>query len=356
MAKIKAAVIFGGVSREHELSCASAAEVIRFIPQDKYEVMSIGITKKGHWLYFPGSPDEIADGSWEQNPDCTPAVLSPDPLHRGFIILENGEASVRRVDAVFPILQGKFGADGSIQGLLDMSGIPYVGSGLLASASCTDKSHTHMVLDDYDIKTADWRLIRQRDISDIDGKCKHIVRELEFPLIVKPANSGSSAGTGTADNFEELTAAVKVAFSNDNKVLVERHFIGRKLETAVYGYDEPKCSCVGEILSTDSIYDPTQVKKTSGDDLRVPADISGELQDEIRRISVDAYKALGCKGIARVDFILTENGEIILNKIGTAPGLRRNSVVPKLMEQYGMSMTELFDMLITLAIEKHDES
>ena len=207
MAKIKAAVIFGGTAREHDLSLASAAEVISSIPRDKYEVICIGITRKGRWLYFPGDAESIADGTWDQDPDCTSAFISPDPLHRGIITIENGETSLKKIDVVFPILMGKRCGDGTIQGLLDLSGIPYVGSGVLASASCTDKSHTHMVMDDYDIKTAQWKLITQREINYLDKKCAEISSELGFPLVVKPANSGSNAGVSFAHNSEELLTA-----------------------------------------------------------------------------------------------------------------------------------------------------
>ena len=356
MAKIKAAVIFGGTSREHKLSLATAADVIRNIPEDKYEVICIGITKKGRWLYFPGSPDEIASGEWESNLDCTSAIISPDPLHRGIVTIENGETSIKRVDVVFPVLQGRKGADGDIQGLLDLSGIPYVGCGLLAAAACTDKSHTHMILDDFGIKTADWQLIPPRDINMIDERCAEIAEELGFPLIVKPASSGSSAGTSVAENFDELVAAVKVAFSNDKKVVVEHYIRGRKLEAAVMGYDNPFSSYIGEILSVDKVYDPTEVKKSSGDDLQIPADISDEMQEMIRETAVNAFKALGCKGLARVDFFLTDDGQLLLNKIGTSPGLRSNSVVPKLMQHYGMSMPYLIDKLLEQAIENSDRN
>lgn len=356
MAKIKAAVIFGGTSQEHELSLASAAEVIRSIPSDTYEVIAVGITRKGRWLYFPGDPNEIADGSWESDPDCTAAILSPDPLHRGIVILENGEASIRRLDVVFPVLHGKMGADGTIQGLLDMSGIPYIGSGLLSSASCMDKSHTHMVLDDYGIKTAAWKLITQRDISNIDEKCREIAGEIDFPMVVKPANSGCSAGTTVANDHSELSAAVKIAFSNDNKVVVEKYVKGRKLEVAVFGYDSPTASAVGEILSTDRVYDPTEVRKSSGDDLKIPADLPADTSEYIRDTAVKAFKALGCKGIARIDFFLSEDGELLLNKIGTSPGLRLNSVYPKLMKNMGFEMTELMDSLLEAAIDNAERN
>lgn len=356
MAKIKAAVIFGGTSREHKLSLASAAEVIRNIPKDKYEVICIGITRKGRWLYFPGDVEDIPTGEWEQDPDCTSAIISPDPLHRGIILIENGEAVVRKIDVVFPLVMGKHGADGAVQGLLDLSGIPYVGCGVLAAASCMDKSHIHMVMDDYDIATAEWRIITQREISEIDERCREIAGEFGFPLIVKPAKSGTSAGTGRADDLEQLIAAVKVAFSNDNKVVVEKYVKGRKLEAAVFGYDSPFSSYIGEILDTDKEYDPTEVNQSTGDGLRVPADISDEMQKKIRETAVMAYKAMGCKGLARVDFFLADDGRLLLNKIGTSPGLRKNSVFPKLMEHMGISHEDFVDMLLEQAIDNSERT
>ena len=356
MAKIKAAVIFGGTSKEYKLSLASAAEVIRNIPEDKYEVICIGITRKGRWLFYPGDVDAIASGEWELNPDCTSAIISPDPLHRGIITIENGETSVKKIDVVFPVLIGRKSGDGSLQGLLNMSGIPYVGCGLLASASCMDKSHTHMVLDDYGIKTAKWELITQREINSIDERCTEIAAEMGFPLIVKPANSGSSVGSSIAEDADSLAAAVKLAFLNDNKVIVEKYVSGRKLEAAVFGYDNPFSSYIGEILSVDKVYDPTEVNKSSGDDLVIPADLPMELMNDIRAVAVKAFKALGCKGMARIDFFLTDDSELLLNKVGTTPGLRKNSVYPKLMEHLGMSRPYLMDKLMEQAIENAERN
>ncbi|MBQ6181965.1 MAG: D-alanine--D-alanine ligase [Ruminococcus sp.] len=356
MAKLKAAVIFGGTSKEYKLSLATAAEVISAIPEDKYEVICIGITKKGRWLYFPGDPSELTEGTWELNPDCTSAIISPDPLHRGIITIENGETSIKRIDVVFPVLQGKRGADGDVQGLLDMAGIPYVGSGPLAAASCMDKSHTHMVLDDYGIETAQWQLITQREIGSIEERCREISGSLGFPLIVKPANSGSSVGSTVANDIDTLEKAVKIAFLNDNKVLVEKYVTGRKLEAAVFGYDNPFSSYVGEIITNGKVYDPTEVNQSSGDDLVIPADLPVETQNMIRDTAVRAYKALGCKGLARVDFFLTADGKLLLNKIGTAPGLRKNSVYTKLMEHLGMTHEYLLDKLLEQAIENAERS
>lgn len=354
MAKLKAAVIFGGTSREHQLSLASAAEVVRNIPRDKYEVICIGITKKGRWLYFPGNADEIASGEWEMNPDCASAIISPDPLHRGILTIENGEVSIRRIDVVFPVLQGKKGADGDIQGLLDLSGIPYVGCGLLSSASCMDKSHTHMIMDDYGIRTADWALITHRELGAMAESCMEISSRIGFPLVVKPANSGSNAGTSVANNMEELLTAVKIAFSNDNKVVIEKYIAGRKLEAAVFGYDSPFSSYIGEIISEDGSYDPANFSVSSGDSLIIPADISDEQQKLIRETAVNAFKAAGCKGLARIDFFLAEDGTLLLNKIGTAPGLRKSSVCTKLMEHLGMSLSDIIDSLMEQAIENAD--
>ena len=356
MAKIKAAVIFGGTSREHKLALASAAEVIRNIPKDKYEVICIGITRKGRWLYFPGDVEDILSGEWEQDPDCTSAIISPDPLHRGIILIENGEAVVRKIDVVFPVVMGKHGADGTVQGLLDLSGIPYVGCGVLAAAACMDKSHIHMVMDDYDIDTADWRTITQSELNNIDECCEKISGELGVPLIVKPAKSGTSAGTSKADDLEQFIAAVKVAFSNDNKVVVEKYVKARKMEAAVFGYDSLFSSYVGEILNADRVYDPTEVNFTISDNLRIPADIPDEAQVKIRETAVKAFKAMGCKGLARMDFLYTEDGRLLLNKIVTAPGMRPNSVFPRLMEHMGMSREDVIDKLLEQAIDNSERT
>ncbi|WP_303836641.1 D-alanine--D-alanine ligase family protein [Ruminococcus flavefaciens] len=356
MAKIKAAVIFGGTAREHALSLASAAEVIKNIPRDTYEVICIGITRKGRWLFFPGSPEEIADGTWEQNTDCTSAFISPDPLHRGIITIENGETSVKRIDVVLPILMGKKGGDGTIQGLLDLSGIPYVGSGVLACGSCMDKSHTHMIMDDHNIKTPEWALITQRELGELDKKCTEIADRFGCDLVVKPAKSGSNQGISFVKDMEGFLTAVKVAFSNDNKVIVEKYVHARKLEVAVIGYDNLICSPVGEIIASDKIYDPSDFNVSSGDDLTIPANITPETAKKAKEIATTAFKALGCKGMARVDLFLTDDGELLLNKIGTMPGLKSTSVFPKLMEQLGYDHEDLIDMLLEQAVENSDRN
>ena len=356
MSKPKVVVIFGGASSEHDISLVSATNVIENMPKDKYEVICIGITKKGRWLYYPGDVSNIASGEWEKDPDCSSAVISPDPLHKGIITIENGEASIKKVDVVFPVLHGKNGEDGTIQGLLDMSRIPYVGCGLLASASCMDKAHTHSILDYNNIRTAKWRMLTHRNLNHLDKECEDIADDLGFPLFVKPANCGSSIGINKAEDFDSLKEAVKIAFSHDNKVIIEEFIKGQDLEVAVFGYASPFASFIGEIGKNNDFYDYESKYINNSVNLIIPANIPDESAKEIRQIAVDAYKAMGCKGLSRVDFFLTEQNEIILNEINTMPGFTPISMYPKLMEDLGMTYGYLIDKLIEQAIDNADKN
>ncbi len=356
MSKIRVAVLFGGASSEHEISLKSATHIIENIPADKYEVVCVGITKKGRWLYYPGDIAAIASGAWEKDPDCTSAILSPDPIHKGLITIENGEASVKKIDVVFPVLHGKNGEDGTIQGLLDLAKIPYVGCGLLASAACMDKAATHTMLDYNGVRTAKWRKIGHRELNKMEDRCAEIAAELGFPLFVKPANAGSSIGVNRANNAEELLDAVKIAFSHDNKVIIEECINGRELEVAVFGYDSPFASFVGEIESCKTFYDYDAKYILSGSNLFIPARIPDDKAREIQETAVKAYRAMGCKGLSRVDFFLTDDGDVILNEINTMPGFTSISMYPKLMENLGMSSPYLVDKLIEQAIDNADRS
>ncbi|MBR4100506.1 MAG: D-alanine--D-alanine ligase [Oscillospiraceae bacterium] len=356
MSKIRVAVLFGGASSEHDISLKSATHIIENIPREKYEVVCVGITKKGRWLYYPGDTFSIASGEWERDPDCTSAILSPDPIHKGLITIENGEASVKKIDVVFPVIHGKNGEDGTIQGLLDLAKIPYVGCGLLASAACMDKAATHTMLDYNGIRTAKWRVITQREMNKLEQRCEAVAEDLGFPLFVKPANAGSSIGVNRANNADELLDAVKVAFSHDNKVIVEECINGRELEVAVFGYDSPFASFVGEIESCKTFYDYDAKYILSGSNLFIPARIPYEKGREIQEVALKAYRAMGCKGLSRVDFFLTEEGEIILNEINTMPGFTSISMYPKLMEDLGMSPSYLVDKLIEQAIDNADRT
>ena len=351
MAKIRVAVLFGGVSSEHDISLMSATNVINSIPKEKYDVICIGITKKGRWLYFPGNVEEIASGAWEKNPDCTSAIISPDPIHKGIITIENGEIYVKKIDVVFPVLHGRNGEDGRLQGLLEMSRLPYVGCDTLSSADCMDKCVTHTILDYDGIPTAKWAAVLQKDISHLDERCGEIAKKLGFPLFVKPANAGSSIGVNKAKNLEELKDAVQIAFSHDSKVIVEEYIKGRELEVAVFGYDTPFASYVGEIEPDADFYDYDDKYINGSSKLYIPARIDEKISDKIRKIAVEAYQAMGCGGLSRVDFFLSDDGKVILNEINTLPGFTGISMYPKLMENLGMNQSYLVDKLIEQAME-----
>lgn len=351
MSKIRTAVIFGGASSEHDVSLVSASNVIKCIPKDKYEIIMIGITKKGRWLYYPGSPENIPSGEWELNPDCTPAVISPDPIHKGIITLENGSYSIKKIDVVFPVLHGKNGEDGTIQGLLDLAGIPYVGCDLLASAACMDKAVTHTILDRNNIKTAKWKVILSSELNHLDKKCRQIIDELGLPLFVKPANSGSSIGINKASDFQSLKEAVKIAFAHDSKVVIEETITGKELEVAVFGYESPFASSVGEIEPCNDFYDYDAKYLLNSTNLYIPARIDDKDAVRIRETAVKAFKAMGCTGLSRVDFFLADNGDVILNEINTLPGFTPISMYPKLMEDMGIPCTELVERLLEQAME-----
>ena len=354
MAKTKVAVLFGGASSEHDISLKSAAFVIENIPKDKYDVITIGITKKGRWLYYPGETSAIPTGEWEYDSDCVSAVLSPDPVHKGIITLENGEVVVKKIDVVFPVLHGRNGEDGTIQGLLDLAKIPYVGCGLLASAACMDKAVTHTILDYNGVHTAKWRQIFSHEMKQLQSRCSEIARELGYPLFIKPANSGSSIGVHRAENEEEMLAGVREAFSHDDKVIIEECITGRELEVAVFGYDAPFASFVGEISSCKEFYDFDAKYVLDGSQLSIPAELTLEKGREIQAEALRAYKAMGCKGLSRVDFFLSDKDEIILNEINTMPGFTEISMYPKLMRHLGMKPTYLVDKLLEQALDSND--
>ena len=351
MSKIKVAVLFGGVSNEHNISLISAANIISSIPADKYEVIPIGITKKGRWLYYPGDISQLTSDRWESNPDCVPAVILPDPMYKGILKMSEDSSSFTKIDVVFPALHGQNGEDGSIQGLLKLSGIPYVGCDVISSANCMDKTVTHTILEANGIKMARWKSILSSELGRLDDICDEIAGELDYPLFVKPANSGSSVGINKAGSFEDLKNAIKLAFSHDKKVIVEEYIKGREIECAVFGKDTPFASDLGEIKSCNEFYDydAKYILGTSG--LTIPADIPESSSREIRETAVRAFTTMGCSGLSRVDFFLKDDGTVILNEINTLPGFTQISMYPKLMEHMGISQSELLDKLITLALE-----
>lgn len=352
MSKLRVAVLFGGVSSEHEVSLVSASSVIKNIPKDKYEIICIGITKSGRWLYYPGDPDDIATNNWKNNPDCCSAIISPDRTHGGILkILDDGSTSLLKVDCAFPVLHGKNGEDGTIQGLFEIAGIPYVGCNHLSSAVCMDKAMTHTILDIAGIKNAKWDIITRHQLPKLDAICEKFVENLGLPIFVKPANAGSSVGITKATDFNSLREGIKLAFSHDDKVIVEETITGKEVECAVLGNEDPVASVPGQIISCNDFYD-YEAKYISESKLLIPADLKPEISDQLRKMAVKAYKALSCTGLARVDFFVTDDDQIYLNEPNTMPGFTSISMYPKLWEADGLSYGALLDQLIQLAMER----
>ncbi|MBR4555809.1 MAG: D-alanine--D-alanine ligase [Ruminococcus sp.] len=354
MSRLKIAVLFGGRSNEHDISCISAAHVVRCIPKDKYEVLTIGITKKGHWFKYIGDTELIASGEWEKQPDNVPCILSPDPIHKGFIAFErNGSTSNLKVDCVFPVLHGRNGEDGTVQGLLELAGLPYVGCDLISSANCMDKDMTHTILEANGIKTSKWvRILRSELDERLEEKCDEMEAKLRYPMFVKPCNCGSSVGISKVRDRAELEAGIKLAFVHDRKVIVEEGIVGREVECAVMGNLEPFASDVGEILPSNEFYDYDAKYNDSGSLTVIPAKISDRDREALRTTAVRAFKALGCEGLSRIDFFLLEDGSVILNEINTMPGHTPISMYPMLMQDHGISCEEQEDRLIKLALDR----
>ena len=352
MSKLRMALIFGGVSNEYKTSLLAAASIIDNIDTEEYETICIGITKKGRWLYYPGTSEDIRNDTWHENPDCTSVVISPDPNRKGIIKIEDGEVSVYRVDVIFPVLYGKNGEDGTIAGILRTSGIPFVGSDLMASAACMDKTYTRTVLGYNGFKTSNWRMMSRNDLPNLDEKCNEYCDELQFPIIVKPANFGSSAGIGMAVDFESLKYAVKMALTQDEKVVVEEFVEGEELQVAVIGYDNINVSAPGEVRIERDGADFNS--GTENAEFIVPADLPDYTAAQISETAADVYRLMGCSGMARIDFYRNYEGEIIISQINPVPEISPDSMFVKLMEAEGYSFTELISLLLIQAIDDYD--
>lgn len=354
MARTKVAVLFGGASSEHEVSLVSAYSVLTNIPKDKYDVMCIGITKKGHWLYYPGEYEDIPTGEWEKNPDCATAVISPDSMTKGVIVLgKDDSAFVRKVDVVFPVLHGMNGEDGTVQGLCALAGLPCVGCDMTSSASCMDKTITHRILDSVGIRTAPFCALQRDFLDDPEGGCDEVERKLGgYPMFVKPATAGSSVGVSRAADREALRNGIKIAFAHSEKVVVEKEIIGKEVECAVLGNGTDLIASIpGQITPAEEFYDYDAKYRLGTSVLDIPAKITPEQTEQLRETAKRAYHALGCSGFSRVDFFVADDG-IILNEINTIPGFTPISMYPKLMDNMGISYPELLDRLITLAAER----
>lgn len=344
-------VIFGGCSSEYEISLQSSASVLRNIPE-KYNVIKLGITKDGKWFLYEGDVDGIENNTWFKGDKVTPAFLSPDKGEKALIVLKDGKAQKIGIDVIFPVLHGKNGEDGTIQGIFELSGIPYVGSGVLASSMCMDKAVTNTVCDEAGITQAKWASFTNNQYKNGEVDLDKIIENLSFPIFVKPANAGSSVGISKAHNKEELVKAVEVAFLYDSKAVLEETVIGREVECAVMGNFEPVASCVGEILPEAEFYDYDAKYKDGTTGLAIPAELPEGAEEKIKKAAIKTYTAMGCKGLSRVDFFLKNDGTVYLNEINTLPGFTSISMFPKLFGCCGIAYSDLIDKLIMYALEK----
>lgn len=348
--KKQIAVIFGGQSSEHDVSCVSAANVIEGLDTNKYDIHKIGITKEGQWLLVD-TIESIRDGSW-RNSKIT-AVISPDCGHHGVLKISEGSVEVQHIDVAFPVLHGLYGEDGTIQGLFEMSGIPYVGCGVLASAASMDKISTKIFADRIGVRQANFVADIARDTSHIEETIVEVEEKLGYPVFVKPSNAGSSQGVSKAHNREELRAGIELAKKHDCRVLIEENINGREIECAVLGGDEVQASMVGEILAAAEFYDFDAKYNNAESKTVIDPDLPEEAKETVRKNAVAIFKAVGGYGLSRVDFFVErETNEVIFNEINTLPGFTDISMYPMLWNAMGVEKTELLDRLIALAYER----
>ncbi|MDR1533374.1 MAG: D-alanine--D-alanine ligase [Clostridiales bacterium] len=351
MNKLNVAVVYGGVSPEHEVSKSSAASVVAHMREEKYNVMPVYVTREGKWLMYDGKIDNVSNIQWDKF--GTPAVLSPDASHRGLLRLVGGKVKVVPVDVIFPLIHGRNGEDGTMQGLFEVSGVPYVGCGVLASAVAMDKTFGKLVAASLGLRQADYLVFSEYELADMDEAAKKSRYKIGYPCFVKPANSGSSVGISKACNKRELVAAFELAARYDNKVIVEKAVAGRELECAVLELSEggAEASAVGEIIANADFYDFDAKYNSEDSQTIVPADIPKEYGDEVRGQAVKMFRAIGGRGLARVDFFLEqETNRVIFNEINTIPGFTAISLYPKLWRERGVRLQELIDRLILLGI------
>ncbi len=351
MNKLTLAIIFGGVSSEHDISCISAKGIISNIDYSKYNLVLLGITKQGKWYIFNDDIELLPEDKWLSSKSLVPAFISPDASIHG-IVTANGD--IIRLDAAFPVLHGKNGEDGTIQGLLQLAQIPFVGCDSTSSGLCMDKAATNAVADVFGIEQAKWCSFTEYEYrKNPDILLDTAEKKLGFPIFVKPANAGSSVGISKAHNKEELMASLDTAFKEDKKAVLEEFIDGFEVECAVLGNEEPFAGEVGQIISAAEFYDFDSKYNNPASELHIPAEIPQEKRDEVRAQAIKAYKALGCEGLSRVDFFVTKNdGRVLLNEINTIPGQTPISMYPKLMEAVGIPYKELIDRLIELAIKR----
>ncbi len=359
--RLKVAVVFGGRSSEHAISCISAGSVLAALDRDRYDVVPIGITPEGRWVVERDEPERlrITEGQLPAvDASGHHVVLSGDPTHRGLVVRDGVEAAgvMRDVDVVFPVLHGPWGEDGTIQGLLELAGIPYVGSGVFASAAAMDKGHMKAVLAAAGLEVGPYQLITARQWSDDRAGVLQRLGALTMPVFVKPARAGSSVGITRVTDPAGLAEAIDAARAHDPRVIVEQGFVGiREIECGVLdGPDGPVASTSAEIVVREGheFYDFDAKYLDDAVDLIVPADLPPHVEQAVRRQAVAAFEALTCEGLARVDFFVTVDGRAVVNEVNTMPGFTSISMFPRMWQASGMTYPELVDHLVRDALRR----
>ncbi|MGN1317544.1 MAG: D-alanine--D-alanine ligase family protein [Lachnospirales bacterium] len=354
MSKKVIAVIFGGQSSEHEVSKVSAATVMANINQEKYTILPVYITKEGHWLLYDGPIENIQSSNWEKF--AASAIISPDATHKGLIRIVGDKAKFIPIDLAYLVLHGANGEDGTIQGLLELARIPYVGCGVLSSAVSMNKAYTKIVVEKLGIAQAKYTVVYKSDIeNDIDACINKVEETCGYPCFVKPACAGSSVGITKAKNKDELVEGLWVAAKEDRTIVIEENITGDELECGVLGNDDVKASSVGQILAADDWYSFDAKYNNKESKTIIPANIPQEKIEEIRDYAVKIFKALEGMGLARVDFFMEkESGRIVFNEINTLPGFTPISMYPMLFNDIGLSTEELVDKIIELGLNRYE--
>jgi len=350
-------VMMGGRSGEHEVSVVSASSVIKALNKDKYDVVSIGITKTGQWISGPGTVESLKAGM--SNQQLAEKILLPDPNHQSLVSLKpDGLAAETALDVVIPLIHGTYGEDGKLQGLLEMANLPYVGCGVLGSAVGMDKVIMKNLFRQAGLLTPDFVLVLKKDwLAGELEVLKTVAAELTYPVFVKPANLGSSVGISKVKDPAGLARALAEAFKYDRRAIVEKSIENnREIECAVLGNDEPEASVPGEIIPHHEFYSyEAKYVDENGAGLAVPAKLDEPVVRKIQELSLTAFKALDLSGMARVDFLLDPAGRIYLNEVNTVPGFTKISMYPKLWQASGLPYDKLIDRLIELALARHQE-
>lgn len=346
MEKKKIAVLFGGCSTEYSVSLQSAYAVLSNLNMDKYDIIPIGITREGQWFRYLGDFKNISNDMWRKDRDnCIPAIISPDKKVSGIIEFIEDGTRYTKLDGVFPILHGKNGEDGTVQGLIELAGIPLIGCNTLSSALCMDKDRAHKIVQDIGVHIPKGIVIQQYFNEE---NIYSLTKDLKYPLFVKPMKAGSSFGITKVRYKKDLLDAVENAFEHDNEVIIEENINGFEVGCAIIGNDELVAGRVDEIELTDGFFDYEEKYTLKTSKIHMPARIDEAIEKEVQKVAKSIYKALGCRGFARVDMFLTTDGRIVFNEVNTIPGFTSHSRYPNMMKGIGMSYEEILDRLIEL--------